>query len=1106
MSDATHQAHETGDTASTDGPGAGAHTAGAAASPAEPVNPPPPRDGTPPPDPPGRRRSPWFGVGATLLTLLALWGLWWVYRRIYPPAPPQPPLVLGVITDPRVGGSDGISPNGSALSGALGAMRGRPGTVSPNVVVLAGELLADTGAASAPAAAADTSRAAAADSARPAARPPADSATAAGDSAGAAQVGTPVAPPRAPIAPPSPAPSQAATLAGREDSLAAALAASPVGDVYVVPSDTLARRSVEAVRKRLAPGVRVVDLTLCYGRAGTDGCWADVPGTQYRLLGVPGLPDSAALDTARLAKVDALLTQARAAGRRVVLVAGTLPPVVSRGAAARPDSTPADTTAKDSGNSAAAPARGWGDLVGRSEVAVLISGVSAGTPAEEKILLVPPLGARDSAALPSRGVGVVSLPGPHLATVAYDDARRTFSPLPALEQRAAPPERPGFVTRFVRWSRSLLDSSRDMAFATIFAIALLFAFLTVAKLWRIEDDRRAVVRTDASAGGANAGAAQASTTVITTVPGGAIFEGNLARTVWSGLTGIAAVTVLTQFWKFAAVNAEALYVVVFVAAFMAFLVLSALVRAVVETLRSRVLTSRPPPEWRPPTRGVQLVSGKAEPEPHHVYEQRVSQALRRYWRKRAWRWALSLREMFLVFFDTFTNVVMGRSYSSNVVWEDKIVDLQQMLLRTADRVREEITAAVQRGLANEYSKDSKPPPPSGPAPGAGGAAANPALPPAGGTTGSAGSASGGSAPGNAGTTPGGGASSAPGSVSEAPATTGGAPGEAPRTSGNVQVGDATSRSSESAGTDVRVVPVQASDRATSQASASESVRSDGGEGSESGSEGAPANPSAPPASTTATTTVVTAGGAQAGAAGGAQADAAADEGDAGTEDPARAAFDPLAVQQGIRVAISVMGDDGQSVFYISSAAGSLAKQFGRESVAWVAAAGGEARWWMDSYRQKNVIVFDNTKGTQLPGVGAVKLRLDDYFQQREHIDYRAFLLIPIPWRRRELPENTRRGAIHISFAHNEWMERLWPLIKESLDEAKKNPERHTSNGANEIVDINPYGDAHTLLDHGVVRDPGLQAVLHESVNVLAELISQFDQTIYDSRLRKLRGG
>ncbi|HEU4558505.1 MAG TPA: hypothetical protein VFS20_11680, partial [Longimicrobium sp.] len=715
--------------------------------------------------------------------------------------------------------------------------------------------------------------------------------------------------------------------------------------------------------------------------------------------------------------------------------------------------TPA-TSAPAGSDRTPTPPREWADRVAQDEVVALLSGTAAGTPATPKLLLAPPLGGRGAEPVPTRGFGVVSLPRATLSAVAYDDARRAFDPLPSARPgQAAADLRGGPVRRFTRWTRSLLDSPRDMAFATIFAIALLFAFLTVAKLWRIEDDRRAVVRADSSAGAGAGGTAQASTTVTTAVPGGSIFEGNLARTVWSGLTGIAAVTLLTQFWQFAGVNAEALYVVVFVVAFLVFLVAAALVRATVETVRSRVLTSRPPPEWRPPTRR----KGTA----NEVYDRGARKAWGMYWARRGWRWWLSQRETLLVFSDTFTNVVMGRSYSSNVVWEDKIVDMQLSMLRASDRVREEITTAVQRALGTAYSNRAAASTTSGSSP-----------------TGGNGSGSGGT------TAPAGGA---PG-----PSTTPGV------TSGQATAGAGAGGGSTQAGSEV--------DGAAPAGDESGSTAPSSGENAAAGEAGGAPATTSTQTFTAGSTDTQAGSSAQAGGSAAAPPADGATPADPAADEAAKAAADPLAVQQGIRVAISVLGDDGQSVFYISSAAGSLAKQFGRESVAWVAASAGEARWWLESYRQKHVVVFDNTTGTTLPDVGGVKLRLDDYFQKREHTDYKAFLLIPIPWRRRDLPENTRRGAIHISFAHREWLEQLWPVIRDAMKTALADPARHTKNDEGVVTEVDPYNDWRTLLDYGAITDPGLQAVLHESVNVLAELISQFDQTIYESRLRKLRGG
>ncbi|HEX9936058.1 MAG TPA: hypothetical protein VGB15_03020, partial [Longimicrobium sp.] len=892
-----------------------------------------------------------------------------------------------------------------------------------------------------------------------------------------------------------PAATGTATRAAQQDSLAAALAASPVANVYVVPANTGDQGRIEAVRRRVGTGVRVVDLTLCYGKPGTEGCWADVPGTRYRLVGVPTLPDSAKRDPITMAKLETLLAEAKQADRRVVLVAGSLPAARSHGRAPAAVSPPAPATAADSARADsvaaaqaaaagarppnAGPPREWGDVVAGGEVAALLSGTAAGTPASRRLLLAPPLGGRGGEPVPTRGFGVVSLPRATLATVGYDDARRSFEPLPSAQAMPREP-RPGALGRFLRWARSLLDSPRDMAFATVFAIALLFAFLTVAALWRPDGEPKAMVRAESSAGGA--GATQARTSVSTSVPGGAIFEGNLARTVWSGLTGIATVTLLTQFWNFSGVNSEALYVVVFVAAFLAFLVASALMRAVVEALRSRVLASRPVPTWRPPVRP------EAMSDAEHRRLVRAHRGV--HLRMRMWRWFLSLRDLFLVFFDTFMNVVMGRSYAANVVWEDKIVDMQRMVLRTTDRVREEISTALQQALINSYDKSrTHPQPPAGGTPGQGGAST-----PAPGSN---------AAPG----TPGQGSSAGPGagrqsSSAETGAGTGGGSSSAGTVAGtdaqssSAGTGAVTGGQSSSAGTGAGV---EGENGATGETGTTgETTTFTPGTGAQDsaatppaeGGETQPANGGAvaPPAdpATAATTT--------------APAVDPEEEDDIDLADPDDAALTIL--QQGIRVAISVVSDDGQSLFYISTDGGSLAKQFGKTSVAWVAASAGEARWWTGRYDKKNVVLFDNSVGKTLPGLEGVKLRLDDYFQHREAPDYRAFLLLPIPWRRRDLPENTRRAMIHISFARRAWLKRLWPNIHKGLDAEL---ERQQKAGGS-TVDIDPYTAWRALLNSDASVDPSLRAVLQQSVNVLSEVVAEFDQTIYEWRLRRLRGG
>ena len=56
------------------------------------------------------------------------------------------------------------------------------------------------------------------------------------------------------------------------------------------------------------------------------------------------------------------------------------------------------------------------------------------------------------------------------------------------------------------------------------------------------------------------------------------------------------------------------------------------------------------------------------------------------------------------------------------------------------------------------------------------------------------------------------------------------------------------------------------------------------------------------------------------------------------------------------------------------------------------------------------------------------------------------------------------------------------------------------------MDIDPYTTWRALLNSDGGVDPSLRAVLQQSVNVLSEVVAEFDQTIYEWRLRRLRGG
>jgi hypothetical protein len=926
----------------------------------------------------------WFTIATTLLALL--FGGIVLYRWWNPRPRPVAPVGMAIFADPRAGGSGGDGPsNDSVIVGAVRLVRGRSGFQAPSLLVLSGELFAPAPAAGGGQASGATSGT---DTRAPGAPPRVGT-------AGAGATTNPSSASGNGQTVPTNSGGTANAPAAAGDSLATALAGTPVADVYAVPRDTTARAALAAARTRLrAQGVRIRDLTECYDAtsAGPEGCWVEVPGTRYWLAGFPSLPADSAAAERVLERLQQVVDSARKADRRIVLAVGALP-----GAPPRP-APPADTAkggADTAASSAPAPRSAearWVDAAGSEPVAAVISTAAAGERSQNE-LLAPPLGAAAQGTTPVRGFALVTLAaGVRRHVVEYDAAAGTFAPLPASAGQA-PARHESWYREFLRWARGLADSSADLAAATVFAIAILFAFLTVAALWKVPE-RGGTMSTATTTATTTTAAGTATTSVqaaATVPPTGGIFEGNLQRTVWSGLTGIATVTLLTQFWRGSGVNAEALYVVVFVAAFLIFLVALAFLRGVVEALRSRVLARRSTPPWRPPS------PGKSRDGLYRAYRNSLFWA---HQRGRLWRWVLSLRELFLVFFDTFMNVLLGRSYASNVVWEDRIVDLQWMILHAADRVREEITTAVEEAILHPAPKRDH------------------------------GGSAGGSSP------------------QPAPANEPG--GQAPRPQ----------------------EPNPAADPATP-------------EGSGGGTAPALVTGTGPPA---------------------APATATADGGGTGAtrRDGPRATQripSPSTLQQQVRVAISVLSDDGTSVFYISAAPGSLDAAFQQHSFAWVAAYSGQARWWTkEGYRNPKLILYPSEtdpRDPPLPIAGIPdRLRVTDYYQLRQKADYEAFMLIPIPWRRGR--ENSRHGLIHIAFGEEAWMHALWPKLDGKLSDA-------VAAAAEKEEDVFPYREWSTLLTRDELPDNVLRAVLNESVNVLGELIDQFDQAIFESRLRRLRG-
>jgi len=180
----------------------------------------------------------------------------------------------------------------------------------------------------------------------------------------------------------------------------------------------------------------------------------------------------------------------------------------------------------------------------------------------------------------------------------------------------------------------------------------------------------------------------------------------------------------------------------------------------------------------------------------------------------------------------------------------------------------------------------------------------------------------------------------------------------------------------------------------------------------------------------------------------------------------------------VRVAVSLMSEDQKSVYYVSWPIESSAKEFGPNSVAYVAVAGGATRWWIDGMeKDATIVLYDNTAGelTQLP---KQQLILKDYFASRAR-DYKSFALFPIPSRPADAVG--KRAGLHISFKHKNALRVLWGNA--------------TSQGADcfarhaEMLDSTP---------------PELERLFRQSIHVMESVLRSFNEEVFKGAMRSRR--
>jgi hypothetical protein len=248
-----------------------------------------------------------------------------------------------------------------------------------------------------------------------------------------------------------------------------------------------------------------------------------------------------------------------------------------------------------------------------------------------------------------------------------------------------------------RWIRSCFQAmgvdAAHLDRVTVAAIALLAAFLTVVQTWQIPPSNTPLANQQSAPASASKAAAPAAGeppgTGAAAGKNASPFDSNFARTVFSGLGGMFAVTFLESVWNNKdnkGFDAKSLYLILFVVFFLAILLSFSLLRAAGEALRSRVAVPFLPPPFQP-----------------RQGHGRLRHSLL-YWLKRYWLWLVSWRSSLLVFWDTAFNVIQGRNELETVVFQASIIDLQLSLVRTTSQICQEIHAVVVEALMNAASQ------------------------------------------------------------------------------------------------------------------------------------------------------------------------------------------------------------------------------------------------------------------------------------------------------------------------------------------------------------------------------------------------------------------
>lgn len=141
-----------------------------------------------------------------------------------------------------------------------------------------------------------------------------------------------------------------------------------------------------------------------------------------------------------------------------------------------------------------------------------------------------------------------------------------------------------------------------------------------------------------------------------------------------------------------------------------------------------------------------------------------------------------------------------------------------------------------------------------------------------------------------------------------------------------------------------------------------------------------------------------------------------------------------------------------------------------------------------------IALIDNSDGA-FSELDKKRLLLKDWFQGRAR-DYCAFLVLPIPWSRRDRDPGARKGCLHLSFKKQEHLERLFKLRQTDVwrpDTTLSYPE---------------YGDTRRMLEPDadvgkepvVIRDKELRVALDLALAALGDAIQPIKDALFNDTL------